>query len=144
MHVGTFTSEGTWAAAAAELPELKALGVTVIEMMPVADFPGRFGWGYDGVNLYAPSRLYGAPDELRAEGHGRTRKNHQVSKRKFRVFQWSIPSVSFRVSELREGALARLVVRSEDRLVFSRYHRRPENERAHERRSAGVRLGRAA
>ena len=66
MHVGTFTTEGTWAAAAAELPELARLGVTVIEMMPVADFSGRFGWGYDGVDLYAPTRLYGTPDDLRA------------------------------------------------------------------------------
>jgi maltooligosyltrehalose trehalohydrolase len=66
MHVGTFTPEGTWASAARELPELARLGITVIEMMPVAEFPGRFGWGYDGVNLYAPTRLYGAPDDLRS------------------------------------------------------------------------------
>ncbi|HEX3343428.1 MAG TPA: malto-oligosyltrehalose trehalohydrolase, partial [Polyangiaceae bacterium] len=65
MHVGTFTPQGTWAAAAEELPELAKLGVTLVEMMPVADFPGRFGWGYDGVNLFAPTRLYGAPDDLR-------------------------------------------------------------------------------
>ena len=66
MHVGTFTPEGTWAAAARELDELARLGITIIEMMPVHDFPGRFGWGYDGVNIYAPTRLYGAPDDLRA------------------------------------------------------------------------------
>jgi maltooligosyltrehalose trehalohydrolase len=66
MHVGTFTPEGTWRAAAGQLEELAKLGVTVIEMMPVADFAGRFGWGYDGVNLYAPTRLYGTPDDLRA------------------------------------------------------------------------------
>jgi maltooligosyltrehalose trehalohydrolase len=65
MHVGTFTREGTWASAARELPALADLGVTVVEMMPVADFPGRFGWGYDGVNLFAPTRLYGGPDDLR-------------------------------------------------------------------------------
>ncbi|HZF08909.1 MAG TPA: malto-oligosyltrehalose trehalohydrolase [Thermoanaerobaculia bacterium] len=65
LHVGTFTREGTWAAAAAELAELADLGVTVIEMMPIADFPGRFGWGYDGVDLFAPTRLYGEPDDLR-------------------------------------------------------------------------------
>ncbi|MFP5289036.1 MAG: alpha-amylase family glycosyl hydrolase, partial [Thermoanaerobaculia bacterium] len=65
MHVGTFTPEGTWAAAARELPELARLGITVIEMMPVAEFPGRFGWGYDGVDLFAPTRLYGTPDDLR-------------------------------------------------------------------------------
>ena len=66
MHVGTFTPQGTWRAAADQLEELGRLGVTVIEMMPVADFSGQFGWGYDGVNLYAPTRLYGTPDDLRA------------------------------------------------------------------------------
>jgi maltooligosyltrehalose trehalohydrolase len=66
IHVGTFTPAGTWISAAAEIEELARLGVTVIEMMPVADFAGRFGWGYDGVNLYAPTRLYGVPDDLRA------------------------------------------------------------------------------
>ncbi len=66
MHIGTFTREGTWKAARGELDGLADLGVTIIEMMPVADFAGRHGWGYDGVNLYAPTRLYGAPDDLRA------------------------------------------------------------------------------
>lgn len=65
MHIGTYTPEGTWMAAAKELPELAALGVTVVEVMPVADFPGRFGWGYDGVNWFAPTHLYGTPDEFR-------------------------------------------------------------------------------
>ncbi len=65
MHVGTFTCEGTWAAAMRELPALARLGVTVLEVMPVADFAGRFGWGYDGVDLYAPTRLYGEPDDFR-------------------------------------------------------------------------------
>ena len=65
MHVGTFTPEGTFAAAAGHLRRLAELGITTIELMPVADFAGRFGWGYDGVNLYAPSRLYGRPDDLR-------------------------------------------------------------------------------
>jgi len=65
LHVGTFTPEGTWAAAARELPWLRDLGVTCIEMMPVAEFPGRFGWGYDGVDLFAPTRAYGRPDDLR-------------------------------------------------------------------------------
>jgi maltooligosyltrehalose trehalohydrolase len=65
MHVGTYTPEGTWRAAMDHLPTLRDLGVTVIEMMPVADFAGRFGWGYDGVNVYAPTRLYGRPDDLR-------------------------------------------------------------------------------
>ncbi len=66
MHIGTFTREGTWRAAAEELAELARIGITVIEMMPVADFPGKFGWGYDGVDLFAPTHLYGPPDDLRA------------------------------------------------------------------------------
>jgi maltooligosyltrehalose trehalohydrolase len=73
MHIGTFTRAGTWAAATAELPVLAATGITVIEIMPVADFVGRFGWGYDGVNLFAPTRLYGTPDDFRRfvnEAHG--------------------------------------------------------------------------
>ena len=65
MHVGTFTPAGTWEAAMAELPALAELGVTVLELMPIADFSGRFGWGYDGVNLFAPTRLYGTPDDCR-------------------------------------------------------------------------------
>jgi maltooligosyltrehalose trehalohydrolase len=65
LHLGTFTPEGTWEAASRELPALVELGVTVLELMPIADFPGRFGWGYDGVNLFAPTRLYGTPDECR-------------------------------------------------------------------------------
>jgi maltooligosyltrehalose trehalohydrolase len=66
MHIGTFTKEGTWRAAAQQLEELVGIGITVIEMMPVADFPGKFGWGYDGVDLFAPSHLYGTPDDLRS------------------------------------------------------------------------------
>jgi len=66
LHVGTFTNEGTWAAAARELAELAQIGITVIEMMPICDFPGRFGWGYDGVALFAPTHQYGSPDDLRA------------------------------------------------------------------------------
>src|SRR5437773_6190823 len=65
MHIGTFTREGTWRAAAERLPELARIGITVIEIMPVAEFPGRFGWGYDGVDLFAPTHLYGTPDDLR-------------------------------------------------------------------------------
>jgi maltooligosyltrehalose trehalohydrolase len=65
MHVGTFTADGTYDAAARELPALRDLGITVVELMPVAEFAGRFGWGYDGVDLWAPTRLYGAPDDLR-------------------------------------------------------------------------------
>ena len=66
MHVGTFTAEGTWRAAIAHLPQLKRTGITVLEVMPVAEFPGRFGWGYDGVFPYAPTRLYGSADDFRA------------------------------------------------------------------------------
>jgi maltooligosyltrehalose trehalohydrolase len=66
LHVGTFTREGTWAAARAKLPYLRELGIGVIELMPVSEFPGRFGWGYDGVLPFAPYRVYGRPDELRA------------------------------------------------------------------------------
>ena len=65
MHVGTFTQEGTWEAAARELAELSELGITVIEVLPVAEFPGEFGWGYDGVGLFAPYHLYGEPDDFR-------------------------------------------------------------------------------
>jgi len=65
LHVGTFTPEGTFAAAAERLERLARLGVTAIELMPVADFPGRWNWGYDGVALFAPSRCYGTPDDLR-------------------------------------------------------------------------------
>jgi maltooligosyltrehalose trehalohydrolase len=66
MHVGTFTPEGTWRSAMGRLPHLVETGITTIEVMPIADFPGRFGWGYDGVLLYAPTRLYGTPDDFRA------------------------------------------------------------------------------
>lgn len=66
LHVGTFTPEGTFASAAQDLERLVELGVTCVEIMPVADFVGRFGWGYDGVDMFAPCRLYGRPDDLRA------------------------------------------------------------------------------
>jgi maltooligosyltrehalose trehalohydrolase len=65
MHVGTFTRQGTWTAAAHQLLELAAVGINVLEVMPVAEFPGSFGWGYDGVDLFAPTRLYGTPDDFR-------------------------------------------------------------------------------
>jgi maltooligosyltrehalose trehalohydrolase len=66
LHVGTFTEQGTWQAAQGKLPHLRDLGVTTIELMPIGDFAGDFGWGYDGVNLFAPHRRYGRPDDLRA------------------------------------------------------------------------------
>lgn len=65
MHLGTFTPEGTWEAAERQIPELRDTGITVLEIMPLADFAGQFGWGYDGVNLFAPTRLYGTPDDVR-------------------------------------------------------------------------------
>ncbi|QEH37125.1 Malto-oligosyltrehalose trehalohydrolase [Aquisphaera giovannonii] len=65
LHIGTFTDEGTWAAAAGQLPRLKELGITAVEVMPVAEFAGKFGWGYDGVSLFAPYRGYGSPDDMR-------------------------------------------------------------------------------
>jgi len=65
MHVGTFTPEGTWHAAEEFLPALAKVGVTILEVMPVHDFAGTFGWGYDGVDLFAPTRLYGTPDDFR-------------------------------------------------------------------------------
>ncbi len=64
LHVGTFTEEGTFEAAIPRLEELASLGVTAIELMPVATFPGERGWGYDGVLLYAPHRAYGGPADL--------------------------------------------------------------------------------
>ena len=65
LHVGTFTSEGCFAAAEARLDELASLGFTAIELMPIADFPGHRGWGYDGVLLFAPEAAYGTPDQLK-------------------------------------------------------------------------------
>ena len=64
LHVGTFTREGTWRAAAARLERLRDVGVTVVQMMPVAEFAGGFGWGYDGVQWYAPMHAYGTPADL--------------------------------------------------------------------------------
>jgi maltooligosyltrehalose trehalohydrolase len=65
LHVGTFTPEGTFGAAARRFSELKALGVTHIELMPVATFAGKHGWGYDGTALFAPHRAYGGVDGLK-------------------------------------------------------------------------------
>jgi maltooligosyltrehalose trehalohydrolase len=66
LHVGTFTAEGTYAAAQAKLSHLIDLGITHVELMPLATFPGRRGWGYDGVDLFAPFPAYGTPQELAA------------------------------------------------------------------------------
>jgi maltooligosyltrehalose trehalohydrolase len=65
LHVGTFSPEGTYEGLIRRLPHLVQLGVTAIELMPLADFPGLRNWGYDGVCPYAPARCYGSPDELR-------------------------------------------------------------------------------
>ena len=66
LHVGTFSPEGTFEGVRRRLPYLKELGITAVELMPLADFPGRWNWGYDAAALWAPSRAYGRPDELRA------------------------------------------------------------------------------
>jgi maltooligosyltrehalose trehalohydrolase len=66
LHIGTFTPKGTFRAAIDRLDHLVGLGVTALEIMPVADFPGNRNWGYDGVLLYAPARVYGPPNDLRA------------------------------------------------------------------------------
>ena len=65
LHVGTYTTAGTFEAVIAHLPRLVELGVTAVELMPVAEFPGSRNWGYDGVHLYAPQSTYGGPQGLR-------------------------------------------------------------------------------
>ncbi|HEX2249307.1 MAG TPA: alpha-amylase family glycosyl hydrolase, partial [Gemmatimonadales bacterium] len=62
LHIGTFTPEGTFDSAITRLRYLRELGVTAIEVMPVAEFPGSRNWGYDGVSLYSPQSTYGGPD----------------------------------------------------------------------------------
>ena len=66
LHVGTFTPEGTFAGVAGRLEHLQRLGVTAIEIMPIAEFPGSRGWGYDGVLPYAPASAYGSPEDLKS------------------------------------------------------------------------------
>jgi maltooligosyltrehalose trehalohydrolase len=65
LHLGTFTPEGTWDGARSRLPHLRDVGVTALEIMPVTCFPGTFGWGYDGVDLFSPYQGYGRPDDFR-------------------------------------------------------------------------------
>src|SRR5262249_26815288 len=65
LHVGTFSPQGTFVGGTERPPYLCDLGVTAVELMPVADFAGARSWGYDGVDLFAPSRNYGRPDDLR-------------------------------------------------------------------------------
>ncbi|HKA44695.1 MAG TPA: malto-oligosyltrehalose trehalohydrolase [Burkholderiales bacterium] len=74
LHVGTFTDEGTFRGVESRLDYLAELGVTAVELMPVADFPGRYGWGYDGVLAFAPEAAYGPPEDLKRlvqAAHGR-------------------------------------------------------------------------
>jgi len=66
VHVGTFTEQGTFRAAIAKLDHLVETGITALELMPLADFPGRWNWGYDGVLPFAPDAAYGRPDDLKA------------------------------------------------------------------------------
>ncbi len=66
MHIGTFTREGTFQSAIAKLDYLVDLGITHVELMPIAEFSGEWGWGYDGVDLFAPHHAYGTPDDLKA------------------------------------------------------------------------------
>ncbi len=65
LHIGTFTEEGTFTAAIERLDELVELGITAVELMPVADSAGRWNWGYDGVSWFAPRRTFGTPDDFR-------------------------------------------------------------------------------
>lgn len=65
LHLGTFTKGGTWSSAAEKLPYLKDTGITTLEIMPVGEFPGKYGWGYDGVQIFAPASIYGTPDDMR-------------------------------------------------------------------------------
>jgi maltooligosyltrehalose trehalohydrolase len=66
LHIGTFTQEGSFRSIIDRLDEIVDTGITAIELMPLADFAGRWNWGYDGVLLYAPDSVYGRPDDLRA------------------------------------------------------------------------------
>ena len=65
LHIGTFTPGGTFLSAIDRLDHLLSLGITHIELMPIAEFSGPWGWGYDGVDLYAPHHAYGSPDDLK-------------------------------------------------------------------------------
>jgi malto-oligosyltrehalose trehalohydrolase len=65
LHAGTFSASGDFAGVAHHLDHLEALGVTAVELMPIADFPGRWNWGYDGVLLFAPDARYGRPEDLK-------------------------------------------------------------------------------
>lgn len=66
LHIGTFTTQGTWTAAAERLEHLHRLGISILQIMPVGTFKGRFGWGYDTTMPYAPYASYGTPEDMRA------------------------------------------------------------------------------
>ncbi|MCK9916127.1 malto-oligosyltrehalose trehalohydrolase [Microbacteriaceae bacterium K1510] len=66
VHIGAFTQQGTFSAAIGKLDHLTATGITALELMPLADFPGRWNWGYDGALLFAPDATYGRPEDLKA------------------------------------------------------------------------------
>jgi maltooligosyltrehalose trehalohydrolase len=66
IHIGTYTPAGTWLSAAEHLSEIAELGISILEIMPIAEFPGRFNWGYDGVAPFAPAHVYGTPDDMRS------------------------------------------------------------------------------
>ncbi|HBG27059.1 MAG: hypothetical protein A2Y10_08410 [Planctomycetes bacterium GWF2_41_51] len=65
MHIGVYTPEGTWLAAAEQLEQIADAGITILELMPVCEFIGNFGWGYDGICLFSPYHIYGTPDDFR-------------------------------------------------------------------------------
>ena len=79
LHLGAFTPEGTFIAAAEKLDHLASLGVTAVEIMPVGDFSGRWGWGYDGVLPYAPDASYGRPEHFKAFVEAAHRRGISVS-----------------------------------------------------------------
>lgn len=66
LHVGSFTADGTFGSAITKLDELKQLGISAIELLPIGQSPGRWNWGYDGVNYFAPRNSFGSPDDLKA------------------------------------------------------------------------------
>ena len=65
LHLGSFTADGTYEAAISRLDELVELGITAIELLPLAQSPGKWNWGYDGVNYFAPRNTFGSTDDLK-------------------------------------------------------------------------------
>ena len=88
MHIGAFTPEGTFQAAIGRLDHLVELGVTALELMPLADFPGARNWGYDGVLLFAPDASYGRPEDLESlRGRRPSQGPHGLSRRRLQPFR---------------------------------------------------------